>query len=389
MISPNSLKKKPSSNLRVRPCSSDSLFNMLQDQRHSVIVDLRPLPEFLNCFIAKSYCHHSQPEGFKIINLQKFIEQCGKNAREREKKDKSKEIRRFVFVGGEVSEIGEIVDGLTREGSDFERSRFYEFQDLEGFAREYGFVCLSVEAEDLREMRGAKTGNFKKKKNRPEEGGGQVDKQEEVFETAKSPLNLDTSEANKDSDKTSQLASLKLEISKFPEERVDFEQLQQMLLRKKSRRVLLANSEFPVKVSKDNIFFGKRTAMNSSTHMAALQISKCVEFYFNEKKNNITEKATKSHFETLKIYLNSNKLVDFDYLCEQIRDFKGSDRLLYVQDNLKTAECLLLAYLMIYEKKNLNMASLKVFSVLGTTECDKICYNQLMNYRPGQIRRYS
>lgn len=362
----------------IKKCSGESLYNMKQDGRHTAIIDLRSVSHFLNSFVANSYCYFSQPQNNRNLILNEFLDRLNQNAIEQEKKENRKKIRRFLFIGGDQVIIRKILNSLEYNFFDFKVSKIYHLPNFYDFRNEFDFLCLGVTVDDLKSIRVQKKGNFKKKKKVNQEITKIEDK---IKENREDQEEIKGHEEN--------ILLLEEEIKLFENGIVPFNQIQQMLLRNQKNKVLLANSQFPLKIVKNGVYLGTRNTMNSLTHLKALGIKKCVEFYYDKKKHNTVERKEKKYFETLIINLDVNKLIDFESICKEIHEFKGKEKLMFVRDNLETSVVFLIAYLMVNEGKGLNIASLRVFAVLGSTNCEKLCYNQLMNYRPGQIKRYS
>lgn len=68
-----------------------------------------------------------------------------------------------------------------------------------------------------------------------------------------------------------------------------------------------------------------------------------------------------------------NKTVDFDLIMDTIEKNKDKKILLIGDD--RQLQCILIAYYIYKQKMNINIASMKVFNLMGRINTDKILYN--------------
>ena len=94
---------------------------------------------------------------------------------------------------------------------------------------------------------------------------------------------------------------------------------------------------------------------------------------------------TKSGLSILKVRINPDKFIDFDGFNKIILKYSDTKPLLFLEDNYDLSPTLLLAHMMNQENRSLTMVSFKLFALIGKAECHRKCYNQLMNYNPGQV----
>lgn len=131
----------------IRPLNTKSLFNLLQDQLHLIILDFRKKGNFTQRFIRKSYnfdpITDDTTETLKLVN---FIIKTDENAKINEEKYKLPKIRRIVFIlekeQTETQKIKEYLEN-TNLFDAFDQKLIFENQFLK-FVEKYPFLTLEI-----------------------------------------------------------------------------------------------------------------------------------------------------------------------------------------------------------------------------------------------------
>lgn len=162
----------------------------------------------------------------------------------------------------------------------------------------------------------------------------------------------------------------------------DFEVYQQELLKTHQNEVIYANSAFPFELDVDRLYMGTNFNKHNQRQMKDLSIDKTVEISLDEEKHNLVDiQQNEAH-----VYINRDKLIDFDNIFTILNDFIGSSKVLFCANDLRLVSTFCIAFMMWAKKLSVNMASLKVFNIMGNTDADRIVYNQVMNFVPGAIK---
>ena len=356
--------------------SSTSLYNLTQDQQHLVILDARKVPNFLSMFIRKSYSLRNE-KNENMESLINFIEKNNsifskleeKKSKTQKKKNNAKPKRKLVliFESPEDEKFAmNVVDRLFLQNL---FTNFYKFNKMEDFQTNFGFLCIKIKANELFDF----LKNINKSKVEL--------KKEEIC------LSLNPNESKISYLENADQIDKILSFCNYP--KIPFETLNQFIFSTKSVPILFANSEFPLKIQKTGVFFGTRFNLNSPQQLSALKITKFVECFLIKEDPSKTEiYTTNSGMKILRIYVNPDKFIDFDAINEKIKEYRSDmSHILFVKDNYKVSQGMMLAYNMVLEKQTLTLLSLRVFSVLGEADCEGRVYNQLMNYVPGQVKK--
>lgn len=163
---------------------------------------------------------------------------------------------------------------------------------------------------------------------------------------------------------------------------VDFENYQQQLLKTCPNEVLYANSSFPFELEADKMFMGTNFNKLNQRQMNDLGITKVVEIAIDPDRHNVIDKQESE----VHVYINRDKLIDFDNIFAVLDEFIGQDKVLFCANDYRLVSTFCIAYFMWSKKIPVNVASLKVFSIMGNTDADRIVYNQVMNFIPGAIK---
>ena len=163
-----------------------------------------------------------------------------------------------------------------------------------------------------------------------------------------------------------------------------FEEMQKYIIDNKEMDLLYANSSFPLEVIENKIFLGKDFHNNSKKLKDDLGIKFSVTINLSEENHNqIVREENNSNF--LKININKDKIIDFDQLIDEINVIANEEKILFHGSDYDLCSAFIIAWIMRTLGLGINVASMKVFLVIGNTEVDRLIYNQLIHYTPGKI----
>ena len=308
-------EKKPD----LKPISPVSLYNFMQDNRHLVIIDTRPLSKYLSGFIRKSYWLDTQLKDklAAIRALYEYINKQDHNSLENEKKYKLSKLRRLVVIVDEAYEqLSDVETCLSQLDIFANFNRHYVlFNKFDDFKNKYPFLALSLDT-----------------------------------------TNIDNA--------------------------VDFDTYQKELLKQNPDGVLYANSSFPFELEANKILMGTNFNKNNKKQINDLEIKKTVEVVLDQEKHNLVDVKDNDAF----VYINREKLIDFDGMFVRLEEFINNDKVLFCAQDYRLISTFCIAFMMWTKKIPVNVASLKVFNIMGNTDADRIVYNQVMNFIPGAIK---
>ena len=299
--------------------SRTTLYNLTQDYNHLVILDIRPKEDFLKSFIRQSYWLDN--ENTNLENLKDFIsflEKKEKNFISSKKKNtKDKNNQRRLVIIKNNSQKQDLPE-LTKK-LDIKNffTQFSYFENLKEFEKQYPFLTLSP------------------------------------FKTPEDQKNL---------------------------KNTSFEIIQKKLLKEQQKKVLYANSSFPLCLKKDQIYIGNNFHGNSKILLEDLKIDFLISIKEDDKKKNTFE--INENFIT--IFICKLKIIDFDLILKNLEELVKSKIVMFIGRDSQLSACLVIAYFMKFMKIDVTFASVKVFHVLKNSLCDRIVYNQLMHYKPGE-----
>ena len=154
----------------------------------------------------------------------------------------------------------------------------------------------------------------------------------------------------------------------------DFSKLQANLLENKKNEVLYANSSFPIELEENTFFLGNNFHRNSKRLMEDMGIKYSIEFRYDDDNHNKIDQADGN----MVISINRNKLIDFDGIFEKVKECIREESVIFCSNDMKIVSAFAVAYFVWNKKINVNVASIKVFGVLGRTDVDKLIYNQVI-----------
>ena len=299
--------------------SRTTLFNITQDYNHLVIIDIRPKEDFFKNFIRQSYWidyKNSNLESLK--DLISFLEKKEKNFLAFKKKNtKEKNVQRRLAIIKNKDQKIDLKEIVKKLDIEIFFNQFSYFENLKEFKENYRFLILS---------------------------------------------------AFKNSEEEKDLKNL------------SFETIQKKLLKEQQKKVLYANSSFPLCILKDKIYIGNNFHGNSKILLKDLKIDYLINIKEDDKKNNNFEISD----NIITIFISKMKIIDFDLILKNLKDLIQNKIVLFIGRDYEFSACFGIAYFMKFLKIDVTLASLKVFHVLKKTTCDRIIYNQLMHYKPGE-----
>jgi len=324
----------------------ETLYNLTQDLRHLVMIDVRPKEEYDKNHIRDSFLL-TDFENKK--DLLKSFEEVDRKYEIQEEKYSTKKIRRIVIIDFKTNKFDEndpkhklIIDAV-KENRDFDKVHYLQ-GGIEDFSAKYPFLCLDFKERDA----SAKTEIKPGMEIEPDTIDDNTNKEE-----AKQPEN-------------SNLAS--------------FNQYE--------RKLIYSFCRFPTEIVNDVIYLGSIHNSNNRKQLSDLKIKSIIDLttYEGDKK----PKAFKeTNFVYRNIPLNGEiiPLLDFDEICQWIDALRKTEKtplLIYDDDGDTYAPGLAIAYLMWSKKLKVDMASMIVFQKKGTVNINKLLYSLLQVYSPGQ-----
>ncbi len=148
---------------KFKQIQSFRLYNLTQDFKHLVILDLRNRTEFLKGFIRHSYNFEIQNLKMEeISDLIQFIQKKDKIALNNEKKEKKKiqHVRRVVLILPSGSESLKYIETL--KNLDIERyfNQLAFFNKMEEFIENYKFLVLGFSDKEIEKLKNEKIQNI-------------------------------------------------------------------------------------------------------------------------------------------------------------------------------------------------------------------------------------
>ncbi|CDW84256.1 UNKNOWN [Stylonychia lemnae] len=149
-------KMKASEKLSLKVSSITNAFNMLQDMRHILILDMRPREEFEELHIRKSL--HSTLENYHLI-IQSIFSTKNPDYNSQYEGDDMKRIM-FIFpnsdwkaydsaIGQQIVELGELILKAYQE----RLSKVYFLKDFKEFQKKYSFLCVNDSSDQIKQIR--------------------------------------------------------------------------------------------------------------------------------------------------------------------------------------------------------------------------------------------
>ncbi|KAL4492952.1 hypothetical protein ABPG72_020731 [Tetrahymena utriculariae] len=178
----------------------------------------------------------------------------------------------------------------------------------------------------------------------------------------------------------------------------DFENIDQMkkeehkdsrdILNDKQKKVLYSYSQFPFEIVEEVLYLGNIYHSNSQMYLNDLNIKTMIDFitYNNEDAKKIPSfKTEKYEYKNIPLDAKQSITLDFDeinkYIDQQISENKGRI-LLYCSNGQSISPAFAISYLMYKQKMSIQLASMKVFALIGKVNISQWIYTQLLVYKP-------
>lgn len=161
------------------------------------------------------------------------------------------------------------------------------------------------------------------------------------------------------------------------------EERHKYLMTNHENELVYANSQFPLEIVENKIFLGSNFNKNSQKQRNDLSIGYSVEVKKSTASHNTIE--TDEQKKELVVNFDLEKMIDFDSLIDEVNSKSNEQPILVCGTNLDLSAGFLIALLMKNLKLEINAASLRVFSKIGTTTVDRTLYNHLIHYTPNKI----
>lgn len=308
-------------------CSIVDLYNILQDLRHCVLVDLRPATEFSESALRESMNYIGEEASARTTLLELF-KKLDLKAIENEKVYNTKRIRRVVVIPEDSSQ--EKIDSAFETLLEFSKANSVDVdkiyvlkQPFEEFKTKFPFLCHP------RALLQSVSGQQKTSGN---------------------------------SAQTAQQAEEDVKL------------------------YLYSISRFPTIIVDEEILLGSVYNFRNKRQLQHLDIqSVVVVSQFDVKKPEEAEQDTTFEVseedgrKVMTLKFNPLSFIEFDTILPAIKELPGP-RLLCCQENFKLSGPLAIAYQMLFTGQDVNKTSLQVFSKLGSTDADKLIYSQVMLY---------
>ncbi|EAS04458.2 dual specificity phosphatase domain protein (macronuclear) [Tetrahymena thermophila SB210] len=310
--------------MQVKAIQNQTLYNLIQDLRHIVLIQLSKNEKNDHLRQAVRFDFETS----KPAEILELIHDMDQKAIQNEQKYKLQKIRRICFI-----------DYDPLEEKDKKLEKYLQLFSNEKTLAEYKFYCLK---EGLNSF--SKKYPFLMLNN---------DDFENIEEKKK--------EAPKDS---------------------------RDILNDKQKKVLYSYSQFPFEIVEDVLFLGNVYHSNSQMYLNDLSIKIMIDFitYSEEDTQKIPSfKTEKFEYKNIPLDAKQSVTLDFDeinkYIEQQISENKGRV-LLYCSNGQSISPAFAISYLMYKQKMNIQLASMKVFALIGKVNIAQWIYTQLLVYKP-------